>query len=407
MTLALAATSLLGCTVTVTARTRTAGTMPRPVLIAPTVAPPVIAPTVAPTMVPLPTLEPTPEPTTVPTLVRAVAPPAPAAQVPITQPAAPVFPCPPPRNNPRPSYVAVNGPGPVLRPVIVQIDNALPARPALNLSRASTVFEYVAEGGVTRFSALFNEEDPGIVGPIRSARLASIEIARQFEALLTYHGASIGVQDRIWNGGIYFMSFNAVDSFSYHSRLPDRPVPHNSITRLPDIRRYAAAHAVPLRVDDWPDYPRGDVLAAPAGAASRLSVGFAGPTGAPWPDYRADFRFVPETGRYLRSTGGRDDIDGVTKQQISAATVVVQVAPVIVTDIVEDVLGSLSLDYQLQGEGKALYFRDGQYWEGCWRRTDPFAPTTFVGPDGNVFPLAKGPLWVAFASPNTPVTREA
>jgi hypothetical protein len=295
----------------------------------------------------------------------------------------------------------------LFRPIVVQIDNALPARPALNLSHAHTVFESVAEGGVTRFSAIFTEEDPGIVGPVRSARLVSIEVARQFDALLAYHGASTGVQDRIWNGGIYFMSFNAVDSFSFHSRLNNRPVPHNSIVRLPDIRRYGTAHGAPARVSDWPDYPRGDVVAPPTGSASRLSVGFSGPTGAPWPDYRADFKYVPETGLYVRSTGGRADVDGITNDPISARTVVVQVAPVVVTDIVEDVLGSLSLDYQLQGEGKALYFREGQYWEGCWRRPDPFAPTTFVGPDGQVFPFAKGPLWVAVASPNTPVTREA
>ena len=160
-----------------------------------------------------------------------------------------------------------------------------------------------------------------------------MEVARQFEALLVYHGASTGVQDRI-------------------------------------------------------------------------SVGFSGPDGAPWTDYRGDFRFEPETGRYLRSTGGRADIDAGTSQQISASTVVVQVAPVIVTDIIEDSFGSRSLDYQLQGEGKAHYFRDGQYWEGCWRRDDPFGPTTFVGPDGLIFPLAKGQTWIAVAAPNTPIGRE-
>ncbi len=85
---------------------------------------------------------------------------------------------------------------------------------------------------------------------------------------------------------------------------------------------------------------------------------------------------------------------------------VVQIAPIVVTDIVEDVFGSLSLDYQLQGEGKALYFRDGKYWEGCWRRPGAFESTTFVGPDGRVFPLARGQTWIALAAPNTPVWRE-
>ena len=323
------------------------------------------------------------------------------------RPAAPAVSCPPPRpTGARHSFVAVNPGAQPLRPVVVQIDNAIPARPALNLNHAHTVFEYVAEGGVTRFSALFTVDDPGIVGPIRSARLTSLEVARQFEALLVYHGASSGVQERIWNGGVYFMSFNTPDTATFHSRLGNRPAPHNSIARLGDVRRYARSKGVPLNVEDWPDYPRGDVLATAGGNASRVSVGFAGPDGAPWVDYRADFRYVPETGRYVRSTGGRADVDGATNQQISASTVVVQVAPVVVTDIVEDLFGSRSLDYQLNGEGKAHYFRDGQFWEGCWRRDDPFGPTTFIGPDGAVFPLAKGQTWIAVAAPNTPIWRD-
>jgi len=315
--------------------------------------------------------------------------------------------CPPPIGPVRASYVANNGGGPVNRPLAVVIDNAVPARPAMNLTQADAVYEYVAEGGVTRFTAIYTKDDPGTIGPVRSSRLISLDVAQQFEALLVYHGASSGVQARIWNGGVYFVSFNEPASAAIHSRLANRPAPHNSITRLPQVREYAQRKGVPPRVNDWPDFPRGDATAAPTGPARRVSVGFSGPDGAPWADYRAEFRFVSEEGRYVRSTGGRPDIDGASGQPISAETVVVQVAPVVVTDIVEDIFGSLSLDYQLHGEGKALYFRGGHYWEGCWRRTDTFGDTTFVGPDGLVFPFARGPVWIAVAPPAAPVIREA
>jgi hypothetical protein len=404
----------LGCSVSVTPRAREVLPAIGIGAPAPTVAPllptpaPLLEPTAAPTVAPLP--EPTVEPPVAPTAVAVASagPPLAAAAASALSRGAASFPCPPPlaATETRHGYAALNPGAPALRPVVVQIDNAIPARPALNLGKAHTVFEYVAEGGVTRFSALYTAEDPGMVGPIRSARLISMEVARQFEALLVYHGASSGVQDRIWNGGIYFMSFNTPDTAGFHSRLNNRPAPHNSVARLTDVRRYARNKGISLNVDDWPDYPRGDVVTPPMGVASRVSVGFAGPDGAPWPDYRADFRYVPESGRYVRFTGGRADVDAGTNQPLSASTVVVQVAPVVVTDIIEDVLGSRSLDYQLHGEGKALYFRDGGYWEGCWRRDDPFRPTTFVGPDSTIFPLAKGQTWIAVAAPNTPITRE-
>jgi hypothetical protein len=294
------------------------------------------------------------------------------------------------------------GPGALFRPIVVQIDNAIPARPALNLSAADVVYEYVAEGGVTRFSALYTKEDPGTIGPVRSARLASLEIARQFEALLVYHGASTGVQDRIWNGGIYFVSFNGPGTDALHSRLRNRLAPHNSVTSLPRVREHARSQGVPPRVTSWPDYPRGE--APPGGApAEQIRIGFAGPGGVPSRGYEAEFRYAAAEDRYQRFTAGAADVDGATGQPLSAQTVVVQVAPIVVTDIVEDIYGSRSLDYQLQGEGPAFYYRAGLRWRGRWLRPEAFGPTTYLGPDGEPFPFAPGPVWIALASPETPL----
>ena len=289
-----------------------------------------------------------------------------------------------------------------LRPIIVQIDNAVPARPPLHLSEADVVYEYVAEGGVTRFSALFTKEDVGAVGPLRSARLISLEIARQFEALLAYHGASTGVQQRIWNGGIYFVSFAAGDAASLEARIRTRPAPHNATTSLPQVRSYAAARGVPPIVDSWPDFPRGDRRASSTGIPTpSFSVGYAYPNAQPWREYRADFAYVPDEKRYVRAHGGVPHIDGATGRPIAAETVVVQIAPVVVTDIVEDALGSLSLDYQLQGQGDAVFHREGLRWEGRWERRGAFQPTRYFGPDGQPFEFGAGPIWIAVVEPST------
>ena len=264
------------------------------------------------------------------------------------------------------------------------------------------MYEYVAEGGVTRFSALFTKEDVGTVGPLRSARIISMEIARQFEALLVYHGASTGVQQRIWNGGIYFVSFAVADTFSIESRIPARPAPHNSVTTLPQVRSYAAAKGVAPTVDAWPDFPRGELRAQSAGVPTpSFSVAFAYPNAQPWREYRADFTYVPDQKRYTRAQGGVPHVDGATRRPIAAETVVVQIVPVIITDIVEDALGSLSLDYQLQGQGIAFFNREGLRWEGRWERSGAFQPTRYYGPDGQPFEFGPGPVWIAVVDPAT------
>jgi hypothetical protein len=71
---------------------------------------------------------------------------------------------------------------------------------------------------------------------------------------------------------------------------------------------------------------------------------------------------------------------------------------------VEDIFGSRSLDYQIQGEGVAYFLRGGQRWQGCWRRPGAFEPAVFYGPDGRVFPFGDGPIWIAVVAPGTPLT---
>ncbi|MGH9195310.1 MAG: DUF3048 domain-containing protein, partial [Acidimicrobiia bacterium] len=60
----------------------------------------------------------------------------------------------------------------ISRPALaIKIDNAAPARPQAGLEYADIVYEELAEGGITRFLALFHCSDASKVGPVRSARL--------------------------------------------------------------------------------------------------------------------------------------------------------------------------------------------------------------------------------------------
>ena len=79
-------------------------------------------------------------------------------------------------------------------PVIAKVSNA-PAevRPQAGLAAADLVFEHYAEGGLTRFSAVFYGQRPTRVGSIRSARLIDLELLPMLGGLLAWSGASNGV----------------------------------------------------------------------------------------------------------------------------------------------------------------------------------------------------------------------
>ncbi|RMF36206.1 MAG: DUF3048 domain-containing protein, partial [Chloroflexi bacterium] len=76
-------------------------------------------------------------------------------------------------------------------------------RPQAGLSFADLVFEHYAEGGVTRFTAVFLGHDAEKVGSIRSGRLIDLEIPAMYKAMFAYSGSSGGVKERIRNADFF------------------------------------------------------------------------------------------------------------------------------------------------------------------------------------------------------------
>ena len=69
------------------------------------------------------------------------------------------------------------------RPLTVMIENHAEARPQSGLSRADIVYEAVAEGGITRFLAVFYcgaAARDTIIGPVRSARTYYLDFASEY-----------------------------------------------------------------------------------------------------------------------------------------------------------------------------------------------------------------------------------
>src|SRR5690625_3851322 len=115
------------------------------------------------------------------------------------------------------------------RIVSVMINNHPVARPQSGLSQADIVFEILAEGGITRFLALFQSEQPEIVGPVRSAREYYFELATGYDALYVFHGAANFVYDMIRDRGVENLNGAVHDNDGHlFKRESFRKAPHNS-----------------------------------------------------------------------------------------------------------------------------------------------------------------------------------
>jgi hypothetical protein len=124
------------------------------------------------------------------------------------------------------------------RPLAIKISN-FPryVRPQAGLSLADIVFEHYAEGGTSRFTAVFYGNNADRVGPIRSARLIDTVIPEMFHAALIASGSSSGVLQRIaykdWDVKGLRPTDTAVQSFcARKAKTPTR----SSVPRQPSGR---------------------------------------------------------------------------------------------------------------------------------------------------------------------------
>ncbi len=275
------------------------------------------------------------------------------------------------------------------RPIAAKISNAPPlVRPQNGIGQADVVFEHYAEGGLTRFTGVFLSQIPQRVGSVRSARLIDVEIPEMFESYLVYAGSSGGVRERIEASAFADRAFYGVEiGPPAYYRDPARAVPHNLFADLVAVHALAAERGV-----NSPPAPNYSALAFSSDAP------YAGSPGAVIDlQYNASgvhWEYDTDEGTYARWSDGQRHFDAPLNRQVSAANVVVLYANHVedVTIVESEGQGNKSYSIQIQiwGSGPAVFFRDGQQFNGTWERPNP--PDMFLLRDehGNVMRLKPG-----------------
>src|SRR5262245_54072494 len=83
------------------------------------------------------------------------------------------------------SVPSVSAPGARAGPAMVQVGNAPGSRPQRGLQKADIVYEYLTEGGISRFTVLYWSPSGGFrVEPVRSARLVTIRLVQSYGGVL-------------------------------------------------------------------------------------------------------------------------------------------------------------------------------------------------------------------------------
>jgi hypothetical protein len=273
------------------------------------------------------------------------------------------------------------------RPVAVKVSNA-PAtvRPQSGLNNADLMFEHYAEGGLTRFTAVFYSKDADPIGSVRSGRLIDLEIPKMYDAGFAFSGAS-GPLKIMYRDAPFFDRVISPDyghGGFFRIEDPNKAFEHTLFTSTQNLRWILDQRGQ----NRPPQFSNGLAFRAeplaPGAPARQVEIGYQG-TNVLW-------SYNEGNGRYSRWTDGNPHLDANSNQQLNFKNIIVLAAHHEESDFLEDFVGGghYSIQIQVWGEGPVSIFRDGQRFDGRWQRNDPNGMLTFTDLEGNILPLAPG-----------------
>ena len=284
------------------------------------------------------------------------------------------------------------------RNLIVKISNFPPVvRPQSGINAADVVFEYEAEGGVTRFAAIFRSNTPDTVGSIRSARLLDMELVPMYQALLAYSGTSEPIQEMLLDADFKFQLISPSigdncenagfcridprDGLAFeHTLFGDTAKMWEIATRRNVNTGYKARGFAFSDIPDADGIPANDVF-----------INWFGQTDARW-------QLDDETARYLRFTDGKPHFDAAEDQQLWVDNLVILEVPhERRPDLFPEGANYESLEIQLWDQGRTWVIRDGQAYQGFWRRRnrDLGEAIQLIYGDNTPIMLKPGRTWVS------------
>lgn len=287
------------------------------------------------------------------------------------------------------------------RPVTaIMIENSPDARPQSGLKDSGVVFEAIAEGGITRFLTLHQEDQPQLIGPVRSLRPYYVDWLAAFDPSVAHVGGSAKALAEVRNG-----NYKDIDQFfngQSYWRAKDRYAPHNVYTSFEKLD--ALNQKKGFNSSEFSGFPRVDeettskktksktASATSETPATSISVTVSGPL------FNSSYTYDPATKLYTRSQAGKVHTDR-EKGAITPKVVIVIKSPI--SQVFED---GYREQYDTIGSGEATVFQNGVVTVGTWSKASKTDQIKFKDSAGKEIKLERGQTWITVIDPSKSVT---
>ncbi len=279
------------------------------------------------------------------------------------------------------------------RPVTaVMIENSPDARPQSGLDTAGVVFEAIAEGGITRFMALYQDTTADYIGPVRSSRFYYLQWALGFDAAYAHVGGSPEALQDIKSWGVKDLDqfYNA----GAYERISSRYAPHNVYTSSAQLS--ALEQSKGYTTSNYTGFAR-NATATPAAqpTATSIDMTFSGYY------YNTHYDYDAATNTYKRSEGGAPHME------LHKDGSQVQIAPTVLVALIMPYsleADGYHSDYQTIGSGKMYVFQGGAVQTGTWTKSGRTSQFVFTDDQGQPLKLDPGQTWISALASTGAVT---
>ncbi|MBR3324170.1 DUF3048 domain-containing protein [Candidatus Saccharibacteria bacterium] len=292
------------------------------------------------------------------------------------------------------------------------------ARPQAGLNEAGVVFEAIAEAGITRFAAIYQDPTSAIIGPIRSLRLYYLQWDTPFDCTIVHAGGapdalqavSHGYKDLTENYAYMYRGTygsrrwnNLFTTSAYLAKMnTDRGYGGSNIK---GFARMTPEESLKSRVDSLVE-EKLVIYEASSGKTSTMTgktlsigVNFGG-----IPNFNVRYNYNADNNTYARSyasgyshdiyacpaedLGEKNPEDNCTLKQLEPAVVVVMVVPE------KRASDNYHEDITTIGTGEAHVFQNGIAIKGSWKKASVEEQIEFFDESGSKIALAPGQTFV-------------
>lgn len=273
------------------------------------------------------------------------------------------------------------------RPYAVMINNLGVARPLQSgLQDAMIIYEMIVEGGLTRYMAVFQDQNTERIGSIRSARHYFLDYALENDAIYVHHGNSPQAAADFKTLNIDRISVDASKT-GWRDKSLNVSTEHTLFTNIAKLNNGVGNKRKTRNKDFLLNYSETPIdLSTKEGAikANNIEITYSG-------SVKTSYEYDESAQNYKRSVNGKAHTDYVTKKQYTFKNIITyQVS----NTSLNDGSGKDRQTLDNIGSGEGYYITNGYAVPITWSKSSRSSQTVYKYKDGTEIDVNDGNTFI-------------